>query len=288
MGVEFNKGYVTFADILGWKGIWQSEKNGEAVKNLLAIRDEMNNSIRAFQNKYFYHLIEKELSDCLSNKQREKAKKMLYAKKWASYGFDDLIGEIFSEDQNRDNINALQRKIEEFRVDISIELISDTFVITSSSKNREYELLMHCLVSQRLIITCLKYSFLIRGATSYGEFYKQELVFVGPAIDDSASWHEMGEEIGIFFTPKAFLSSNHDVDIIIADKNFHCIAMESKPMLKVQSFDTYILNWSSGEDEFNNIIAGYDTILPAIHKKVLFSKNRIEDFKNMVNKFTES
>ena len=39
---------------------------------------------------------------------------------------------------------------------------------------------------------------LIRGATSYGECYNKDMVYIGQAVDEAASWHEKGEEIWNF------------------------------------------------------------------------------------------
>lgn len=273
MEVEYTEGYVTFADILGWKGIWQSKKNGESVNSLLAIRNEMNKSIYTIQKRYFSHLIDNELSMYLNKEMR---KEILEKIGRTNYSIDEIINTSFNKKKDRDNF---QKEFDEYSINISIELISDTFVITSSGGKRKYELLFHSQISQRLVIACLKYGFLIRGATSYGKYYKQELVFVGPAIDDSASWHEIGDEIGIYFTPKALLTINKGIDIKIGETSFNRIVMRCKPMLKVNTFDTLILDWSEGEENFKKIISEYDTILPTIHKKVLFSMSRLEELK---------
>ena len=84
----------------------------------------------------------------------------------------------------------------------SINLISDTFIVSSNN----YE--MSNKISKRLIEECLKNSFVIRGTISFGEYYNKDTVYIGPAVDEAASWHEKGEEIGIFYTSSARLSIN--------------------------------------------------------------------------------
>ena len=37
------------------------------------------------------------------------------------------------------------------------------------------------------------------------------MVYIGQAVDEAASWHEKGEEIGIFYTPSARLKLDEEV-----------------------------------------------------------------------------
>jgi hypothetical protein len=102
-------------------------------------------------------------------------------------------------------------------------------------------------------------------------------------IQDSASWHEMGEEIGIFLTPKAMLMINSiDLDsaeLAIGDINILDIVTSGEPKLKVNTFKTNMVDWYNGKEYFNRIISKYPTILPEIHNKILFSSSRLDFFE---------
>ncbi|QAA32704.1 hypothetical protein [Clostridium manihotivorum] len=274
MSTDSYYGYVTFADILGWKGIWQTKRETNPVDSLLQIRAEMKEYISVLQARYYKNIVEHELRGFFSDENRKDLSKEIIK---ISSNLETLIAKYSN------NYESVLDELKKFRLELSIELISDTFVITSSGSEIHYETMLHSLISQNLINTCLKKGFLIRGATSYGEYYKQELVFVGPAIDDSASWHEMGEEIGIFFTPKANITiENTKVEmdsVILNDRKLNEILFIDNPKLKVQTFKTYMVNWANGESYFNDIIANYSTILPDIHKKILFSKDRLVSLK---------
>lgn len=275
MNIDSKYGYVTFADILGWKGIWQNKNQSNPVLSLLQIRSELKDYISVLQSRYYKHLINNELNMYFEdNKKNELLKEIIKQ----NSNYESIIA-AYSEDEDR-----VLSELSNYRIEISIELISDTFVITSSGKNITYETILHSLMSQNIVNACLKKGFLIRGATSYGEYYKQELVFVGPAIDDAASWHEMGEEIGIFFTPKAFITmeeKNIDVENIAINKtSLKDIIFLEKPRLKAQTFDTYLVNWCDASKFFKQIICNYSTILPDIHKKILFSKDRLNKLEN--------
>ncbi len=134
------EGYLTFADILGWKGIWKNQNTKE------------------------------EKVDTLNT--------LLFIK------------------------NKLEEEFKEKKENYKINLISDTYVIYTKEAELSNKL------SKRLIELCLVNNLLIRGATSYGKFYNNDMVYIGQAVDEAASWHEKGEEIGIFYTSSARLSTN--------------------------------------------------------------------------------
>lgn len=280
-----NRGYVTFADILGWKGIWQFKRRISPVDSMLKIRRDMNDYITVIKKKYNGHLIQNEMGKFFD----DDSKRIILDKiKRSSRSFEDILLPFIKTKEEK---KAIISEWDKFKIDISLELISDTFVITSSGENSSYELFLHALLVQSLIVACLKNGLLIRGATSYGEYYKQDLIFVGPAIDDSASWHELGEEIGIFLTPKGLFNfENDEIDI----RKFHIkedllenIIFKCRPAIKTQTYETYMIDWSNGAAGFNKILLEYSTILPDIQNKVLFSKKRLVELiakKEKINK----
>ena len=182
------EGYLTFADILGWKGIWQNtEKNStQLVLDLLNIKE---------------------------------------------------------------TLLSLRHSVE-------IDLISDTFVIYSQ------DLKSHVEVCNSLIELCLEKGFLIRGATSYGKLYTKESVYVGPAVDEAASWHEKGEEVVIFFTPSARLKVGMEnySEIKKLEKR-ECITKNGK-------IDTFSIDWFTVEnkEKFYKIMLN-TIVLPELNSK---------------------
>ena len=196
-------GYLTFADILGWKGIWQKQNTPNGKINYAECLFSIKNSLK---NK-------------------------------------------FNNEQNFYNIN----------------LISDTFVIFSEDFKQSNEL------SKNLIEQCLEKGLLIRGATSYGECYNKDMVYVGQAVDEAASWHEKGEEIGIFYTSSAKLNIKlNDVEL---EKYF---LINDEVNTKIGKIKTYFINWYNKTTEQNFYeIMKKEIIYPEISLKYFNTENRL-------------
>ena len=198
------EGYLIFADILGWKGIWKKyNSNEERIRiatKLLDIRD----------------ILKKEIKEENS----------------------------------------------------SINLISDTFIISSNN----YE--MSNKISKRLIEECLKNSFVIRGTISFGEYYNKDTVYIGPAVDEAASWHDVGEEIGIFYAPSARLS------IKLKDNELkECHLINDEVFIKNRKIKTYFINWYSEENKknFYNIMRN-QIITPDISSKYFNTEEKLNKY----------
>lgn len=279
MELEYSRGFVTFADILGWKGIWQTNNHQNPVNTLIEIKDTITESISLMSKRYFEHLLNTELKKHIDNDLKKEMLDYIFRR---NLNINESINKTF---KSKEDLEKFKVVVSSFLVEIKVDLISDTFIITSTSKNKRHEFYMHMSICQRLLLECLKQGLLIRGATSYGDYYNKELVFIGPAIDDSASWHEMGEEIGIFLTPKAMLMINSNdfesVELAIGDINILDIVTSGEPKLKVNTFKTFLVDWYNGKEYFYSIISKYPTILPEIHKKILFSNSRLDFFENL-------
>ena len=196
-------GYLTFADILGWKGIWQKQNTPNGKINY---------------------------AECL-------------------FSIKNNLKNKFNNEQNFYNIN----------------LISDTFVIFSEDFKQSNEL------SKNLIEQCLEKGLLIRGATSYGECYNKDMVYVGQAVDEAASWHEKGEEIGIFYTSSAKLNMKlNDVEL---EKYF---LINDEVNTKIGKIKTYFINWYNKTTEQNFYeIMKKEIIYPEISLKYFNTENRL-------------
>ena len=198
-------GYLTFADILGWKGIWQKQNTDvgkiDNIRKLLSIKDNLN---KKFLNDESFH---------------------------------------------------------------NVKLISDTFVIYSRSFELSNKL------SKELIKLCLEKELLIRGATSYGECYNKDMVYIGQAVDEAASWHEKGEEIGIFYTSSARLSKNLNDDEL--EKYY---LKNNEVNTKHGKIKTYFINWynETTEKKFYEIMKK-EIIYPEISLKYFNTENRLNE-----------
>ena len=201
------KGYLTFADILGWKGIWQKQNtsNGkiENIKKLLSIKNELE---KKFDKKEPYE----------------------------------------------------------------IKLISDTFVIYTRNAELNEKL------SKQLIGLCLEKELLIRGAISYGELYNKDMVYIGQAVDEAASWYEKGEEIGIFYTSSARLQ--------IKEENKKFDLLDEEVYVKSGKLKTLFINWYNKDNQKNFYkIMKKEIIHPEYSLKYFNTENRLEKVLNSKN-----
>lgn len=200
------EGYLTFADILGWKGIWKNQNTKE------------------------------EKVDTLNT--------LLFIK------------------------NKLEEEFKEKKENYKINLISDTYVIYTKEAELSNKL------SKRLIELCLVNNLLIRGATSYGKFYNNDMVYIGQAVDEAASWHEKGEEIGIFYTSSARLS------IKLKNKELkECHLINDEVFIKNKKIKTYFINWYSEENKknFYNIMRN-QIITPDISSKYFNTEEKLNKY----------
>ena len=279
MELEYSSGFVTFADILGWKGIWQTNNHKNPVNSLIEIKSTISESITLMNKRHFEYLLNAELKDYIDSDLKKEILNYIFRK---DLSIKEAINKTF---KSKKELSEFETAVDSYSVAIKVDLISDTFIITSTSKNQLHEFYIHMLICQRLLLECLKEGLLIRGATSYGDYYNKELVFIGPAIDDSASWHEMGEEIGIFLTPKAMLMIKpidlKNVKLTISDLKILDIVISGEPKIKVNTFLTFLVDWYDGKDYFYNIISKYPTIFPEIHNKILYSNNRLDFFERL-------
>jgi hypothetical protein len=86
-------------------------------------------------------------------------------------------------------------------------LFSDTLVITLFSKNNELNmvqlLLYSTVIVKYLFYIGFKEDLLFRGVISCGEFYTNEEIIIGNAIDLAAKYYEQPDWIGISLTPES-------------------------------------------------------------------------------------
>ena len=89
-------------------------------------------------------------------------------------------------------------------VDLHVQTISDTVVIHAEGKAYPtIELVAGCCATA--IGAGLQRGLLVRGAMSYGQYLRTDAIFIGPAVDEVASWYEQVEMVGACLTPQAEL-----------------------------------------------------------------------------------
>ena len=198
------EGYLIFADILGWKGIWKKQDKKDIANVTFFIKN----------------ILEKEFDKEFNKELKEKK--------------------------------------------YSISLISDTFIVFS----KEWELSNK--LSKKLIELCLENNLVIRGAISYGECYNKDTVYVGQAVDEAASWHDEGEEIGIFCTPSAKQEIiNNDYDL-----------PEDFIKLKSGEINTFFINWYNKETKkkFDELFSKIDKSSIKVYLKYLNTEKKFDKY----------
>ena len=146
----------------------------------------------------------------------------------------------------------------------NVNLISDTFIISSN----DFEIIKE--ISKKLIEECLKNNLVIRGAISYGECYNKDTVYVGQVVDEAASWHDEGEEIGIFCTPSAKQEIiNNDYDL-----------PEDFIKLKSGEINTFFINWYNKETKkkFDELFKTIDKTSIKVYLKYLNTEKKFDKY----------
>ena len=152
--VVTKNGAVTFLDILGWKGIWQKDKNA------------INKLHRLIMD--------------ITNRAQETT---------------SVVGQ---EDGAPRGIST------------TVLSISDTIAIFTPG-TPYYALKIHADICQLAVPESIKRGIPLRGATSYGQFSIKNNIMLGPAVDESASWHEATDWMGVILTPSAKFQLETDV-----------------------------------------------------------------------------
>ncbi|WP_405351194.1 tetratricopeptide repeat protein [Fusobacterium animalis] len=158
------------------------------------------------------------------------------------------------------------RELKEKKYNIS--LISDTFIVFSK------ELELSNKISKKLMELCLENGLAIRGAISYGECYNRDTVYVGQAVDEAASWHDEGEEIGIFCTPSA------KQEIINNKKIKKSDLLKDFIKLKSGEIETFFIDWYSDKTKkkFYELFDTIDKTSIKVYLKYLNTEEKFEKY----------
>jgi hypothetical protein len=243
---NYPTGFVTFMDILGWKGIWL-KSDIDPLKTMNEILD---------RGKSFRTVLQKDFE----------RKESIEIKAEISLISDTFVITTYMQDTPIDiGLRGLEIKTEEEKIE-----------------NKSKEILLHGQIVKSIFLDCIENKLLLRGATSFGEFQHNNNSFVGPAIDEAASWHEMADMVTVFLTPSALHKCKSD-NLINDEGVWHSY----KPKLKVKDFDTFCINWRADypQKKFQEeIILKNAPLIPAIAPKYLNTEEYLGSDKKTINK----
>lgn len=116
-----------------------------------------------------------------------------------------VLDELREKLQENANIYGRGRNIRK----TNVLSISDTIVLltdVTEIESAKDALDLHGQLCAETLFYSLEQGIPLRGATGFGEFSvnTKNNIFVGKAIDETASWHEQADWIGVFMTPSAF------------------------------------------------------------------------------------
>lgn len=126
-----------------------------------------------------------------------------------------------------------------------VMIISDTIVVFTEStrKNSTNTIDLHGSLCIEAIPLSITKGIPLRGATSYGEVIisSNNSIYAGKAIDEAASWHELGDWIGVFMAPTANF---------VYEPSASGVWIQYEPPLKGgKKIATYTVNWNKGKNE---------------------------------------
>lgn len=168
--------------------------------------------------------------------------------------------------------------------------ISDTIVLlteVSEIGSPTEALDLHGQLCAETLLYSLEQEIPLRGATGYGEFSvsTENNIFVGKAIDETASWYEQADWIGVFMTPSAFYSYDSDKAKWWT---------EYKPPLKKElTFNTFATIWAEiekGEKTVSEITKSFgrmSPIIPEIITKFSHTHEFLKKIESLKNKSKE-
>ena len=165
--------------------------------------------------------------------------------------------------------------------------ISDTIVLLTEVTDFNHPtdaLELHGQLCSEVLFSSLEQQIPFRGATGFGEFSvnTKNNIFVGKAIDETASWYEQADWIGVFMTPSAFYSYD--------SKKAKWWISYQPPLKKGLEFSTFVTTWAeieSGEKvvtEITNLFWRMSPIIPEIITKFSHTHRFLNELESRKNK----
>ncbi len=146
--------------------------------------------------------------------------------------------------QNSPQFSSMKFKVSNF---------SDTIIITAQQRYNydNFDYFSFLPIFAGLIGTIVAHGVLnevfFRGAISHGEFIDRDSIFVGPAVDDAAIWHERADYIGVLLTQTAGLAVDSYSKINSIADSF--LLKSNAPIKNIaDSCKLYSVNWLLSAD----------------------------------------
>jgi len=158
---------------------------------------------------------------------------------------------------------------------LDVTVISDTIIIEFMGETYKTTIFI-AEVIQRIFFPFLAKKLPIRGAVTFGTYYRSGNIYVGPAIDDVAEWYNKANWMGVILTPSATMSLEAgycDINFETLQKTLNKFWIKypiplKKFLNKKNNITLYALNWP------NHLIfvkKGLEKSSPKIKNKSSFS-----------------
>lgn len=154
--------------------------------------------------------------------------------------------------------------------------ISDTIAVFTSAKP-EVAIKIHSEICSWALEYALDLELPLRGAISYGQYTIADNIMLGYAVDESASWHESTEWIGVVLTPSA------QIELPEERNGFDCIVQYDRIPFKTGIGQLcYCVQWSfNNKKRLYEVIKSKGPLVPGISQKYL---NTLNFFESLVKK----
>ena len=167
-------------------------------------------------------------------------------------------------------LTELLKKIKDLcdKKNLTFVSVSDTIAIFSCSAEKDdddknyKELNKHAEVCNEILDISAKDGFPLRGAITIGEYTHEGNVFMGPGIDECASWYEESDWLGVIFAPSAQfvidkhcqIGKNQDEKQAIAWRDGVIVYYSHIPLKKGLSGIKYCVAWGEEETILNEVL----------------------------------
>ena len=150
--------------------------------------------------------------------------------------------------------------------------VSDTIAIFSRCAKRNNdeenykELKKHAEICSKILDISAKKGFPLRGAVTIGEYTYKGNVFMGPGIDECASWYEETDWLGVIFAPSAQFviddyrktkdttEKNREAKLSITWNDDQIVYYSHIPLKKGLSGIKYCVAWGKEETILNEVL----------------------------------
>lgn len=197
---------------------------------------------------------------------------------WQSQSAHDSLKEVSDLIEDfREKLAELSKEYYSSAGDIPLSAlisISDTIAVfsplTVGAKVQDL-LKIHAKFAKYVLEKCAELKYSIRGAINYGEYSIINNIMIGPGIDECASWHEMGNWIGVHLTPTAQIYwEEYSAD----DKDICSYSVPLKAGYQAQ----YCIKWDISKEMFKTLALKSRALLPEISGKYTNTYNFLKKF----------